>query len=86
MTILPKGCKPDNFASRNSLKFSFRNILDLCSNFVGCESFLESNSPNIPALCETNLNDSIGSGNFCVRGYLQLIQKYSFAHIDGPAK
>ena len=36
-------------------------------NFVGSESFLESNSPDILALCETNLNDSIDSGNFSVR-------------------
>ena len=36
-------------------------------NFVDCESFLESNSPDILALCETNLDDSIDSGNFSVR-------------------
>ena len=28
---------------------------------MDCESFLESNSPNILALCETNLDDSIAS-------------------------
>ena len=49
-----KGCKPDNFESRNSLKLSFTNVPDLCSNFVDCESFPESNSPDILALCETN--------------------------------
>ena len=42
-------------------------------NFVDCESFLESNSLDISALCETNLDDSIDSGNFSVRGYLPLI-------------
>ena len=42
-------------------------------NFVHCESFLESNSSDILALCETNLDDSIDSGNFSVRGYLLLI-------------
>ena len=31
----------------------------MCSNFVDCEFFLESNSPDILALCETNLDDSI---------------------------
>ena len=35
------------------------NIWGLRSNFVDCKSFLESNSPNILALCETNLNDSL---------------------------
>ena len=33
----------------------------------------ESNSPDILALIETNLEDSIDSGNFSVRVYLPLI-------------
>ena len=37
---ITKGCKPDNFESHYSLKLSFTNIQDLCSNFVECESFL----------------------------------------------
>ena len=64
MAILSKGCKPDNFESHNSLKLSFTNIQGLCSNFVDSESFLKSNSLDILALCETNLNDSTDSGNF----------------------
>ena len=52
MAILSKGCKPDNFEPHNSLKLSFTNIRGLCSNFVECESFLESNSPEVLALCE----------------------------------
>ena len=66
MAILSRACKPDNFESPNSLKLSFANIRGLHSGFVGCESFLESNSPDILALCETNLDDSIDSGNFSV--------------------
>ena len=81
MTILSKPCKPDNFESHNCLKLSFTNIQGLCSNFVDCESFLESNSPDIPALCERNMDDSIDSGNFSVRGYLPLIQKDSSTHM-----
>ena len=77
MAILSKGCKPDNFEPHNSLKLSFTNIRGLCSNFVECESFLESNSSDILALCETNLDDSINSGNFFVRDYFPLIQKDS---------
>ena len=73
MAILSKACKQDNFESDNSLKLSFRNIQGLHSNFVDCESFLESNCPDILALCETNLDDSIDSGNFSVRGCLPLI-------------
>ena len=48
MAILSKACKPDNFESHNSLKLSFTNILGLHSNFVDC------NSPDILALCETD--------------------------------
>ena len=83
MTILSKACKPDNFESHNSLNLSFTNIRGLRSNFVDCESFLESNSPDILALCETNLDDSIDSGSFSVRGYLPLIRKDSSTHMHG---
>ena len=73
MAILSKGGKPDNFESHNSLKLGFMNICGLRSNFVEYESFMESNSPDILALCETNLDNSIDSGNFSVMGYLPLI-------------
>ena len=59
------------------------NIGGLHLSFVDCESFLESNSPDILALCETNLDDSIDSGNFFVRGYLSLIRKDSSTHMYG---
>ena len=85
MAILSKACKPDNFELRNSLNFNFTNIWGLCSNFVDCESFLESNSPDILALRETNLHDSIDSGNLSERGYLPLIQKESIIHMHGLA-
>ena len=42
-------------------------------NFVECESFFESNRPNILNLCETKLDDSIASSNFSVRGYFPLL-------------
>ena len=45
----------------------------------------ESNSPDILALCETRLDDSIDSGNFYMRGYLPLIQKNSSTHMHGLA-
>ena len=57
MAILSKACKPDNFESHNSLKLSFTNIRGLRSNLVDCKSFLESTSPDILTLCETNLDD-----------------------------
>ena len=83
MVILSKACKPDNFESHDSLKLSCMNIRGLLSNFVDCQSFLESNSPDMLALCETNLDDSIDSGNFSMRGYLPLIRKDSSTHMPG---
>ena len=85
MAILSKACKPDNFESCNSLKLSFMNIQGLRSTFVDCESFPESHSSDVLALCETNLDDAIDSGNFSVRGYLPLIQKDSRTHMHGLA-
>ena len=81
MTILSKGTKPDNFKPHNSLKLSFT----IRSNFVECESFLESNSPDILALCETDLGDSIDSGSSSVSGYLPLIRKDPLTHMHGLA-
>ena len=43
------------------------------------------NFPGILALWETNLDDSIDSGNFSVRGYLLWIQKYSSTHMHSLA-
>ena len=85
MALLSKACKPDNFESQNSLKLSFTKIWGLHSNFVDCESLLESNSPDILALWETNLDDSINSLNFSGRGYLPFIRKDSNTHMHGLA-
>ena len=85
MALLSKACRPDNFESHNSLKVCFTNVRGLRSDFVDCKSFLESNSANILALCVTNLDDSIDSGNFSTRGYLPLIRKDSGTHIHGLA-
>ena len=54
-------------------------------NFVKYEFFFESNTPDILALCETNLDESVDSPNFPVRGYLPLIQKDSVTHTHGLA-
>ena len=85
MAILSKACKVDNFELHNSLKLSFTNIWGICSDFVGCKTFLESNPPEIFALCETNLDDSIDSGNLSVKGNLSVIQKDSSTHMHDLA-
>ena len=79
MAILSKECKPDNFELHSPLKLNFLNIWGLSSNFV--VSFIESNSPDILALCETNLDNSIDSGNFSVTRYLPLIWKDSITQM-----
>ena len=81
MAILSKGCKPDKLESQNFLKLSFMNICGLHSNFVKTGSSVESKSPVILTLCETNLDDSIDSGNFSVTDYLPLIWKDSITHM-----
>ena len=83
--LLSKRCKPDNFEQHNSLKLSFTNIQGLHFNFVECGSFLESYSPNIPAPCESNLDDSIDSGNFSVKGYLPSVWKDYITHMHDLA-
>ena len=81
---ISKTCKPDNFELHSSLKLSFKNIRGLRSK-VDYEYFLESNSPDILTLCEINLDDSIDSCHFSVRGYLPLIRMDSGTHIHGLA-
>ena len=85
MAMLSKGGKSDNFQSHNPVKLNVINVKSFLSNFVECKSFLESNSPDILALFETNLNESIDSCNFSVRGYLPIIRNDSVTHMHGLA-
>ena len=52
-------------------------------NFVDCESFLESNFPDIIALRDTKLHDSIDSSNFYATCYLPLIRNDSSTPMHG---
>ena len=76
MAILSKECKPDKFVSHNSLKRSLTNIRDLRSSFVECEYFLNSNSPDILALCKTNFDDLIDPCNFSVTVHMHGLAIY----------
>ena len=64
----------DNFKSHDSLKFCFDSIRDVRSNLLGCGPFLESNCPDILALC-----------SFSVRGYFHLIRTDFVSHRNGLA-
>ena len=55
-------------------------ICDLRLNFVECQFFLESNSPDILTLHKEIL-DSTVSSTFSVTGYLPLIRKDSATHM-----
>ena len=46
-------------------------------------TILNLESQTLLALCETNLGDSINSGNFSVRVYLPLTRKDSSTHMHG---
>ena len=61
------------------------NIQDLFSNFVKCNSFPEKNTPDLLALCKTNLDNSFDFVNFSVTGYLPLLRKDSVTHVHGLA-
>ena len=69
--------------NHNSLNFGFTNIWGIRSDFDGSESLLESKFPNILALCETNLEDTIDSENVSVGGYPSLFRKYCVTHMHG---
>ena len=57
LVVLSKLSIPHNFESHNFPKLPFTNIQSLSSNFAGCESFLELKTPDIFALCKTNVED-----------------------------
>ena len=80
MAILSKGCKPDNFESHNSLMLSFINAFAQIFWIVNLS--FNQHSPDILSLCETNLDDSIDSGNLFVGVYLPLIRKGSATHLN----
>ena len=76
-------CLCINPCSQTFVKLRFTHFQGLCSNLFPCEPFLESSSPDILDLCETNLEDPMGSSNFSVRGHLPLVQKDSLTHMFG---
>ena len=81
MAILSRECKPDDFEPPNSLKLSFTNIC-VHSNFVECESFLESDSPDILAQYKTNLNDSIDGSVLDEKSYFKMLDLAFSSKLD----
>ena len=73
--------KPGTPKSHTSLKVSYTNIRGFCSNFLRCESYLETNLPDILALSKTNLDDVVDSNSFIVEGYIPLICNDSSTHM-----
>ena len=82
MAILSKACKPDNFELHNSLKLSSANIPGLRSNLLIANLSLNQTLLTfLLSWCETNLDDSIDSGNFSLKSYLPLIRRDSSTHM-----
>ena len=84
MTKVPKTKKHKKpSSSPSSLNLSFTNIRGLRSNFSFVESYLLQSSPDLIALCETNLSSAVSSCGYLVDGYLPLIRKDSNSHMLG---
>ena len=83
MAILSKVHKQRDFESQNSPQLIFTNVCGSHSNFLSCKFFIKPNSPDIFALCETNLEDPIDSSNFSKRSYFPLIGKDSLTYMHG---
>ena len=77
MAILSNACKPDNFEAHNSLKLS----LKFCWLWIFHQIKLSWHL----ALCEKNLDDSIDSVNFSVRGQFPLIRNHSTTFVHSLA-
>ena len=82
MPIIRKS-KPDSKTPPKPLSLAYTNIRGIRTNFSHVESFLSNSSPDIFALCETNLNPSISSKNLNVAGYLPLVREDSPTHMHG---
>ena len=67
----------------NSLSLALQIFETFNFEFCWLWIFLESNFRDILPVFETNLDDSIDSGHFSVRGYLPLIWKDSTTHMHG---
>lgn len=68
--------------SKQKKKKITNHIYDTRTDFCRLESFLMKRSPDISALCETNLNSSTAAINeFSVLGYFPLKWKYSRIHV-----
>ena len=67
-----------NYGHISKGKLCFTNIYGLRSNFVQCESFLKSNSPDILALCETNLDGRLHAFSVTIPGCYKDVYVNSF--------
>ena len=87
MSNKSKFSKPDKRKSQTlrskPLSLAYTNNGGIRTNFSHVESFLSNSSPDIFALCETNLNPSVSNKNLNVAGYLPLVRKDSSTHMHG---
>ena len=85
MAILSKGCEPDNFESQIFWNLTLQMFEVFVRILLNVNLSLNQTSPDILALFETNLDDSIDSGSFSLTVYLSLIRRDSDTHMHGLA-
>ena len=83
IVILSEWWKPDNFELH--LKNLALRIFQAFVRILWNVNHSLNQTPDILALCETNLDDSIHSGNFSLRGYLAQIWNDSIIPMHGLA-
>ena len=77
----PKPASKPNKINPAPLNIS-SNIRGFCTSYIHIQSFLTNNSPDILAICETNLNSNIDTKTeFLNPGYLPLLRKDSETHM-----
>ena len=81
MAIMSRFTKSVDPKSYISLMVRYTNIRGFRSNFLHCESFLETYLPDKLALCETNLEDTVDCNSLIVKDYLPVIRKDSSIHM-----
>ena len=69
MVLLPKGCKPDNFKSRNSVKRSFITIRVFVQVLLNVNLSFNQILMTFLLYVRQNVDGSLDSDNFSVRGY-----------------
>lgn len=84
MSVTSKVSESNNFKTCNYLKLSFTNTCCLYSNYVGCESFLQSDASDILALW-AKIQKLKRFNQYLFEGFYPLNWKVYVTHVHGLA-